>query len=144
MHGAQNLAVVRRLVEAVIRGDREGFLGCLTPEIEWDDREGWPGVRRVYHGLAGARTWFDAFVRAGGDIVSAEIEEIAEASESRVFVGVFGTFRGRPDVGYTEFNARAWYVIWLRDGKVARAQLFWVRREALEAAGLLEHDRQAP
>ena len=142
--GRDNLAVVRQLLDAVVRGDRDGFTACLTSDVEWDDREGWPGVRRVYHGRAEAGRWLDSFMSVGGEILNAEIEEIAEATGERVLLGVFGTFRGRPDGRETEFNARAWYVFWLREGKVRRTQLFWIRGEALKAAGLLERAEGSP
>ena len=134
----ENIEVIRKMLDAVTRGDREGFVACLTPDVEWDDREGWPGVRRMYHGRADVRKWWDAFMSVGGQIVNAQIDEIAAAGDNRVLLGVLGTFRGRPDGEQTEFSARAWYVFWLRDLKVARAQLFWIRGQALEAAGLLE------
>ena len=133
----ENTEVIRELLEAVLRGDRDGFVACMAPNVKWDDREGWPGVRRVYHGRDGVRKWWDAFMSVGGEIVAAEIEEM-EVSDGRVLLGVFGTFRGRPGGALAEFNARAWYVFWLSHGKVSRAQLFWVRGQALEAAGLLE------
>jgi ketosteroid isomerase-like protein len=133
-----NQQVVRQVLDAVVRGDRDAFCACLTPDVEWDDREGWPGVRRMYHGRAEAGRWLQRFMHVGGEILKAEIEEIEEAIGDRVLLGVFGTFRGRPDGRRIEFNARAWYVFWLRGGQVTRARLFWIRREALEAAGLLE------
>ena len=136
--GTENLAVVRRVLDAVVSGDRDRFVACLTPDVQWDDREGWPGVRRMYHGRREAGIWLDKFTSVGGQILDTEIEELAEASGGRVLLGVFGTFRGRPAGKEIEFNARAWYVFWFREGKVSRAQLFWIRREALEAAGLLE------
>ena len=137
---SDNLGVIRLMLDAVIRRDREAFVACLTPDVEWDDREGWPGVRRMYHGHAGVRQWWDAFMSVGGDIVDAEIEDITETGGSRILLGVLGTFRGRPTRVETEFKARAWYVFSLRHGKVSRARLFWDRGEALKAAGLLEQD----
>ena len=139
MMSADNLEVVRRTLDAVVRGDRDAFLACLTADVEWDDREGWPGVRRMYHGHAGARQWIDAFMRVGGEILDAKIEDLVETSGPRVLLGVLGTFRSRSMGAETEFTARAWYVFSLRAGKVSRARLFWDRREALRAAGLLEH-----
>jgi ketosteroid isomerase-like protein len=135
---SEGVAVIRHAVEAVVRGDREGFIALLTPDVEWDDHEGWANVRRVYHGRAGARNWWDAFMRVGGEVVSAEIEEIADAGANHVLLGVLARFRGRADGTRTEFNARAWYVFTLRDEKISRAQLFWIRSEAYRAAGLLE------
>ena len=139
-HAGHDVEVVGRMLEAVARGDRDVFLGLLTRDVEWDDHEGWPGVARVYHGKDGVRKWWDAFRSAGGQIVDVEVEAMVESSGSRVLLGVLGTFRGTTG---TEFKARAWYVFWLRDGKVARAQLFWKRAEALEAAGLLDEEGAA-
>ncbi len=128
----RNLEAIREMLEAVTRRDQDAFVACLTPDVEWDDREGWPGIRRIYHGRSGVRKWWDAFMDVG-NIASAEIEELQERDD-RVLLGVYGTFRGR----YGDFDARAWYVFWLANGKVARAQLFWARDQALKAAGLLE------
>jgi ketosteroid isomerase-like protein len=138
---ADSVAVVRLMLDTVARGDREAFLECLTRDVEWDDREGWPGVRRMYHGRAQAGRWLEKFISVGGEILDAEIEDLAEASGNRVLLGVLGTFRSRAEGTATEFKARAWYVFWLRGGQVARAQLFWDRRQALEASGLLEQER---
>ncbi len=144
MTGSPNdVAVIRRMLDAVARGDREAFVASLTRDVEWDDREGWPGVRRMYHGHNGVRDWWDAFTRVGGKVLDVKVENITQASDSRVLLCVLGTFRASVGAD-SEFKARAWYVFWLRDGKVRRAQLFWSRRDALEAAGLLEHDQRVP
>ncbi len=89
----------------------------------------------MYHGRAGVRKWWDAFMSVG-DIASAEVEELAEGGDGRVLLGVFGRFRRESSGVQTEFNARAWYVFWLVDGKVAKGKLFWTRNQALKAAGL--------
>ncbi|HSD23997.1 MAG TPA: nuclear transport factor 2 family protein [Solirubrobacterales bacterium] len=139
----ENVEVIREMLDAAVRGDEEAFIAHLTPDVEWDDREGWPGVRQMYHGRAGVRKWWDAFRRVGGRILKAETEDLVAADGNRVLLDVFGTFQGTGGE-QTEFNVRAWYVFWIRDSKVARAQLFWTRREALETAGLLEHDQGVP
>ena len=133
----ENVEVIRQMIDAVNRRDPDAFVACLTPSVEWDDRQGWPGIRRLYHGRAGVRQWWEAFMSVG-EIVSAEVEELTEGISGRVFLGVSGTFRGGSGGVGTEFDARAWYVFWLVNGKVAKGELFWVRNRALEAAGLLE------
>jgi ketosteroid isomerase-like protein len=140
---SDNLQLIRGMLDAVARGDKEGFVACLTPDVEWDDREGWPGVRRMYHGHEGVRKWWDAFRRVGGEVVDVKIENLAQASGSRVLLGVMGSFRASSGAE-SEFQARAWYVFWLQGGKVARAQLFWDRKQALEAAGLIGQEKAAP
>lgn len=136
-----NVAVIQRMLDAIVSRDLDEFVGCLTPDVTWDDREGWPGVRRMYHGHAGVREWWGAFMTVGGEVLDAQVEDIAESSDGRVLIGVLGTFRGARTE--TEFKARAWYVFTLHDGRVSTARLFWDRAEALRAAGLLERARGA-
>jgi ketosteroid isomerase-like protein len=130
-----DVTVIRRMLDAVAAADRDAFLGFLTEDIEWDDREGWPGVRRLYTGHQGVSAWWDAFKEVGGEVTDIEIENITPATESRVLLCVLGTFQSSADPS-SEFKARAWYVFWLRDGRVRRAQLFWDRPKAAVAAGV--------
>jgi len=138
-----NAGVVLRLLEAIVQGDQEAFMACLNRDVEWDDREGWPGVRRVYHGRKGVAEWWDAFMGVGAEIVDLETEDLAELSDDRVLLGVLGTFRSRAGGRPAEFKARAWWVFSLRGGKISRARPFWDRRQALEAAGLLQRPGDA-
>lgn len=134
---SQNVEVVREMVEALNRKDPERFLACLAPDVEFDDREGWPKSRGMYHGRAQVRQWWDGFLDVW-ERVHAEVEEIEEVTGDgggRVFLGVHGTFLGSSG---TETEARAWYVLWIARGKVSRWQLFWDRGRALRAAGLVE------
>lgn len=143
MVSSPNVAVIRRMLDAVAQADRDAFVALLTEDVEWDDREGWPGVRKLYRGHRGVRDWWDAFTRVGGEVLDVEIENITPAADSRVLLCVLGTFRSSADAA-ADFKVRAWYVFWLRDGKVRRAQLFWDRRDAHEAAGLLDRDQGSP
>ena len=131
----EGVTTIRRMLDAVAQADRDAFLGFLTEDVEWDDREGWPGVRKLYRGRHGVSEWWDAFKRVGGEVRDIEIENITPTPDSRVLLCVLGTFRSTADPA-SEFKARAWYVFWLRDGKVRRAQLFWDRPEAAAAAGI--------
>lgn len=137
-----DVTVIRRMLDAVEHADEEAFLAFLTDDVEWDDREGWPGVRKLYRGHRGVSDWWDAFKRVGGEVVDVEVENVTAATESRVLLCVRGTFRSSADPS-SEFEARAWYVFWLRDGAIRRAELFWGRREAAEAAGVLERGEEA-
>jgi ketosteroid isomerase-like protein len=132
-----DVTVIRRMLDAVAQGDADAFLAHLTDDVEWDDREGWPGVRKLYRGHRGVREWWDAFKRVGGEVVEVEIENLTPCTESRALLCVRGTFQSSADPS-SEFSARAWYVFWLREGEVRRAQLFWDRAEAADAAGILE------
>jgi ketosteroid isomerase-like protein len=129
----ENVEVGREMVDAVNGRDIDALLALLRPDVEWDDTEGWPGIRVVYRGRAGVQEWWEAFLEVW-EGVNGEVQEITEGSGGRVFLGVFGTFRGGSSGVKTE--ARAWYVLWLVEGKIARWKLFWARQQALEAAGL--------
>jgi hypothetical protein len=66
-----------------------------------------------------------------------EVEEVTEASDDRVFLGIHITARGRDSGVKTERSA--WQVFWFADGMtVRRVGPFWSREEGLKAAGLRE------
>jgi len=69
--------------------------------------------------------------------VRLDLEEIFEAGDDQVVVGVLMTTRG--EESGVETKLRLWQVFWVTDGRVARRQgPYWVRDEALAAAGLKE------
>jgi ketosteroid isomerase-like protein len=117
------------------RRDFDAFVARVRPDIEWDDTEGFPGVRGLYRGRAGIREWREAWLEVW-ESFHFDVEEITEGSGGRVLVGGLGTGRGKGSGVETE--ARTWYVLWVEDGGVARRKLFWARDDALEVAGLSE------
>jgi len=129
----QNVEVGRALVGAVNRGDLDVFLELVRPDVEWDDSEGWPGIRGIYRGRDGVRDWWERFLEVW-DSVDVEVEEAREGPDGRVLLQVSGAFRG--GASGVETEVRAWELLWVVDGQVARRQLSWTREEALAAAGL--------
>ena len=129
----QNVDTGRALVEAVNRRDLEAFLSLVRPDVEWDDSEGWPGIRGVYRGHDGVRDWWERFLEVW-ESVEVVVEEASEGPDNRVLLQVSGAFRGGASGVQTE--VRAWELLWVADGQVARRQLSWTREEALAAAGL--------
>jgi ketosteroid isomerase-like protein len=132
----QNVEVVLQGVDAANRRDPDAFMACLHPDVEWEESgDPFPGLRGIYRGRAEARKWFEEAVVELWERLHNEVEEITEASDDRVFLGILIRARGRASGVETEL--RAWQVFWLTDGKIARRQgPFWARNEALEAAGL--------
>jgi ketosteroid isomerase-like protein len=128
-----NLDVARELIDAVNRRDFDAFRALLREDVEWDDREGWPGIQGVYKGPDGVRDWWERFLEVW-ESVEVEIEEIAPGADGSVFLQVSGAFRGGSSGVPTEI--RAWEVLWIADGLVARRKLSWSREEALAAAGI--------
>src|SRR5438067_9028225 len=82
-----NVDVVRKIMEAFSRHDRDAALACLDSEVRWEesDRGGFTGLRPVYRGHAAFETWWtqvtepwqelrpepEEFVDAGDDVLCA-------------------------------------------------------------------------
>jgi ketosteroid isomerase-like protein len=133
----ENVELVRRIFEAVNRGDFEGALalanappefefvpsGVLIPDLS-DVQRGPEGLRRVLEGF------FAAF-----DDLHLEVHELIDAEDQ-----MFGSYaiqgRGRHSGAETSWDV--WNVWTVRDGRVVRLQGFTDRDAALEAAGLSE------
>jgi ketosteroid isomerase-like protein len=128
-----NVEVARDLVQAVNRRDLDAFLELLRPDVEWDDREGWPGIQGVYRGRPGVRDWWERFLEVW-ESVAVEIDEITEGPDGSVVLELSGAFRGASSGVPTEI--RAWEVLWIVDGLVARRQLSWSKDAARDAARL--------
>ena len=84
-------------------------------------------MREFFEHLFGLETW---------ESIHVEVEEITEASDDRVLVGLLAKARGRGSGVPTEL--RLWQVFWFAEGLITRRQAYWTRQEALEAAGLSE------
>ena len=98
-------------------------------------QRGGQGFEGCIAGRRGCESGGEAFLEVW-ESVRAEVDEIADGKGGRVLLGVSGAFRGGSSGAETE--ARAWYVVWLVDGKISRWKLIWDRSQALEAAGLRE------
>jgi ketosteroid isomerase-like protein len=125
--------VGRELIDAVNRRDLDAFLARVRPDVEWDDSEGWPGIRGIYRGHDGVRDWWERFLEVW-ESVEIEVEESREGPDGVIFLQVSGAFRGGASGASAE--VRAWEVLWLEDGQVARRKLAWSRAEGLDHAGL--------
>jgi hypothetical protein len=71
--------------------------------------------------------------------VHAEIEQMADLGDERVFIAVVLTARRRGSG--VPFEYRTWQIVWFADGLITRRQVFWTRAEALKTAGLREYSR---
>jgi ketosteroid isomerase-like protein len=89
---------------------------------------------RTYVGPEGVgRGWFD-FLSAWDDFRT-EAVEILEGSEKGTYV-VLVHLRARGKESSVPIDAEAANTVVMRDGKIARFEMFWDRSAALEAAGL--------
>jgi ketosteroid isomerase-like protein len=130
----ENVEIVRRVIDARNRGDREAAFAYAAPDIEFDysgSAGPWAGI---YRGVAATQRLWD-----GMDEVFSEFrwepEEFIDAGEAVVVIMRFHS-RGRGSG--VETVSRGAQVYWLNDGKVVRYRQCQNRAEALEAAGLPE------
>jgi ketosteroid isomerase-like protein len=130
----ENMKIVRAGVDAVNRRDPDAFVACVHPDVVWEVGIGVLDLQGIYRGRAGVREWFEKSFEVW-EMFHVEVEEIAQASDGQVFLGIYATARGR---GGVETTARAWQVCSFADGKIMTRRVFLDRDEALEAAGLSE------
>jgi ketosteroid isomerase-like protein len=125
-----NLEIARRAFDELSRRDYEG--GVWDPDVEVVNAAGWV-IETEYRGHAGLHRWWEDLAEAFGDF-RLELDDAVEVDRERVlttqrFVGHFRT-TGIPFDG-------AWAaILWIRNGRVVRAEGHMSRRRALRAAGL--------
>ena len=135
------MEVVRRLYSlapdaaGVVRGDYdEIFLDYFHPDVEVVPPTAYPDTPSSYRGQEGMRRWFGQLDEIWDDW-RVEPESFFDAgSQVVVFVRVSGTAK-QSGAGLAILAA---HVLTLRDGRIARTDVFLDRAEALEAAGLQE------
>ena len=124
--------MVRRGYEMFNRGDIEGSLAVLHPEIEWHTYIVPGPGGGTYHGHDGVRELWAEARRIFGQFKNVP-EELFEAGDRVVaFVRVEGVGKesGAP------VQARIAHLYSFRDGKVSCVESFGDREEALRAAGI--------
>ena len=109
----------------------EELLLYANPEIELNVTMG-AAERNVYRGHEGVRTWFADSFEAFEDIRT-EVSELRDLGDRIVLLGRT-TAQERESGARQDFPAG--WIFTLRGGKVATAESFASRAEALEAAGL--------
>ena len=127
------MEIVRRLHEALNRGDLDDAVQYMHPEVELRPGIVAPDQRSLYRGRDGVKRFFETIYDAFEE-VRAEIEETIDAGE-QVFAVERWRVRGRDGI---ELDFEVIDVYTFRDGLMVRAEGFLDRAEALEAAGLSE------
>ena len=130
------MALARKAVDALNRGDFEALLAFLSPDVRWEALEGVAGIGELYRGRAEVRAWIALMLENTEEGIHAEIEQIADLGDERVFIALNLSARRR---GSGEpFEYRTWQIVWFADDLVTRRQVFWTRAEALKTARLSE------
>jgi ketosteroid isomerase-like protein len=111
----------------------EVFAELATQDFEYVEPPEWPGAG-VHRGLDEYREVLEGFFEALSQM-TAEIEETFDAGDRVV---VFVRWRARGTSSGAEWEMRPGQVFTLRDGKIAKQEVYLDRSRALEAAGLSE------
>ena len=132
MMSDENVELTRRGYAAFVRGDIEGILDILDPDVEMSDPFGF-STTDAYHGHDGfvqtVRDGLEAFER-----YEIETDEFIDAGDDVVVVGL--RLSGRGKASGVEVDMPRWNLYRIRDGLAIRVELFETEAEALEAAGL--------
>jgi ketosteroid isomerase-like protein len=131
----ENVEVALKHVEALRRRNVDALIALTSPDVKWEDAVFWSEPTHVYRGEVALRAWFQAVIEPW-ESLDAEVEEVTEAGDERVFLGGVITARGHASGAETQI--RGWFVLWFADAKITRRQVFLDRGEALRAAGLEE------
>jgi ketosteroid isomerase-like protein len=132
---SENVELVRALTDAANRIDIDAVIALLSPDVVWEETADLPGLREVYRGRDEVRAWADELLEVT-DSANNALDRVTELSGDRVFTENFLTIHGKTSGVPVEL--RYWALYWIKNGKIARRQVFWNRAEALEAAGLRE------
>ena len=129
----ENVDIVRRAYDAFNRGDFEGWLAALDPDVELDERYIAPDAE-VYRGHDGVRRWGQRGLDAIGSPTFEVVRWVARGDVvvTDVIVHVRGVASG------AETTARLAHAIRIRNQKAAYIGSFPTVDEALEAVGLRE------
>jgi ketosteroid isomerase-like protein len=131
---SRDTELVKRGYEAWNRGDVEGVLSFLDPQIAWRGYTHIPESGTL-EGRDEVRAWLERFLDAWEQL-EIEVTEQIEAGEQVVALVRFrGTGKGSgvPVEGGTD--AHVWTV---REGRIVAVTLYQGTREALQSVGLQE------
>jgi ketosteroid isomerase-like protein len=126
--------LVKRGYEAWNRGDVEGVLSFLDPQIEWRGYTHIPESGTL-EGRDEVRAWLERFLDAWEQL-EIEVTELIDAGDKVVALVRFrgsGKGSGVPVEGGTD--AHVWTV---REGRIVAVTLYQGTREALQSVGLQE------
>jgi ketosteroid isomerase-like protein len=127
---AENVKVVRRIIDAVNRGDIEAIADAARDDFELDFSNSRGPMSGTYRGADGIREFMTSFFEPWAE---AEFDpgEIVELDDERLLT--VNTVRARGDESGAEVAATGASIWTIRDGKVAAVKLYQSKDEALEA-----------
>ena len=129
----RNVEVVGEMLEDYIRGNYEAALPAFTQDVEVVT------ALERFHGPAGvareAKRWEEMWTD-----YRFEVEGLIDAGDDKVVL-LYHQVGKAPESG-VEIDERAGWVYTLREGKIARVEMFQDREAALRAAGVVRSHRR--
>ncbi len=127
----ENVEAAARLYELYQRGDIEGMLARMDPDVELDLSDRLPD-----EGVFRGREAYRSFLASGFEMWAEfriEVEEILDAGDA-----VVALIRSMAvgDGSGAQVDERIAHVAWMRDGIPYRIKVYASRERALEAAGI--------
>jgi len=133
----ENVAVVGRSIDAFNRafnrGDLEGFLEIVTPDIEWLPVMGAMDRDGSFRGHAGVKAYFDILRNAWEALAFEPGYEVRDLGEKTLMLGRLQG-RGRESGVIVDTPIAVLYDH--RGGQISRIHSFYDPAEALKAVGL--------
>jgi ketosteroid isomerase-like protein len=133
----ENVEIVRRVHEALNRGDVDGALTDVDPDVEVDWSQSRSAEGGMIEDVIRGREALRARIQDGFDYwkVSWDQREYIEVSDDRVLSTATVRFRGREGI---ELADRGSQLYTFADGKVVQLRFFPSKERALESLGLSE------
>jgi ketosteroid isomerase-like protein len=130
----ENVALVRRGLDAFNRGDKAAWIALCDPEVENFPPREWPeaapvrGAERIWEFFVDAVKAWEQGAFAWGELIDATPDKVV-ANQRR-------QMRGKASGAAVVWSY--WVVFTFRNGRLLRFEWFAERADALEAAGLSE------
>ena len=128
----ENVEIVRRVYEALNRGDWDAVFRDAHPDFEMTTQRG--PTAGTHKGREGVQGYGEDYIEAF-DNFRVEPETFHETGD---LVVVLVTRRGRPKGGTVDMVVRNGHLFTVRNGKIVSMRSFPDPKKALEAAGLRE------
>jgi ketosteroid isomerase-like protein len=131
----ENVEVVRRIIDAINRGDIDAAMELASQDFEadWSNSRGL--LSGVHRGRDQARASFESFLEPWASL-RWEPKELVDLEDDRVLT--VSEFRMRGHGSGVDVSARGASIWTIRDGEAAAVRLYQSKAEALEAGGLSE------
>jgi ketosteroid isomerase-like protein len=125
-----NVAVVKRVMDAFERADLDGVLDAFSADCEFDFSNSRGPLSGVYQGRDGARSFLSSFLEPWAALET-NTEELVEIADDRVLTVTEVRTRGQGSG--VEVDATGAFIWTIRDGVVAAAKMYQSKAEALKA-----------